>query len=130
MVMIVREVGNYLGCEKALLTSNENKIHALGKRVCKKSSDYDQTWKELNATQRADGDFELPCALPAVPSGASTEMHDHQRWQASARNTFMESVLTSIRKQLMKEKLNFRNNASSYSTSNSLQEKTLNVPVL
>jgi uncharacterized protein VirK/YbjX len=130
MVAIVREVGNYLGCEKALLTGNKNKVHASGKRICKKSSDYDQTWKEMDAVERADGDFELPCALPASPSETLADAPDHQRWHSSARSTFMASVLATIHTQLAKGKFTSRNRTSTCSPAKSLQEKTFNAPVL
>lgn len=69
MIDSVREIGSRLGCARLVLTGNANRLPSGEKRICKKSSDYDRTWKDMQATARGDGDYELPCAgaLPAAP---------------------------------------------------------------
>jgi uncharacterized protein VirK/YbjX len=102
MVSLVREIGNYFECKKMLLAGNENKLTLPNKRVCRKSSDYDQTWKELNALKRDDGDFELPCI--SVLQGGAGNMFDILSAQPVQRATMVRSILLAIRTGLNKEK--------------------------
>jgi uncharacterized protein VirK/YbjX len=99
MVSIVREVGACVGCNKALLISNSNKIPNKRKYFCKKSSDYDLTWKELNATRGEDGNFELPCTR-------------HNLCQAifprKRSEILVDAVLAAIRSRLNKERTSKR----------------------
>lgn len=93
MVEMVREIGAYLGCRKTVLISNRNKIQASTQRVCKKSSDYDRLCRELHAVERADGDFELPCAAREVMSAATKKSSE----------AFAASIRLAMRNRLEQE---------------------------
>jgi hypothetical protein len=62
MVALARDLGRCFGCATTVLIGNGNRVPPAEKYFCKKSSDYDLTWRELHAAPRADGDYELPCA--------------------------------------------------------------------
>jgi len=63
MVTLVRDIGDCLGCRDVVLVGNRNRIPENALHVCKKSSDYDRNWQEMQARMREDGDFELPCMV-------------------------------------------------------------------
>jgi uncharacterized protein VirK/YbjX len=97
MVQMVREIGNCFGCVKLILIGNQNKLPPCDARVCRKSSDYDQLWKELNAVPRADGDYELPCASMCA------EAADSPLWpnaEPAMRRKLEQSILAAIRARL------------------------------
>ena len=79
MITLVRDIGDCLGCRDVVLVGNRNRIpdHAL--RVCKKSSDYDRNWQEMQARMRDDGDFELPCATTAADAADSPLLQPTRR---------------------------------------------------
>ncbi|MDB5852374.1 MAG: hypothetical protein JWR22_415 [Herminiimonas sp.] len=61
LINTVTEIARHLCCDRVILTGNRNKIAPESKRVCRRSSDYDRAWRELNAASRDDGNFELTC---------------------------------------------------------------------
>jgi uncharacterized protein VirK/YbjX len=63
MVTLVRSIGMHLGCATLLLVSNANRVAINDRRSRRISSNYDQTWQELAATELSDGNFALACAL-------------------------------------------------------------------
>ncbi len=95
MVSVVRDIGAYFGCSKILLVSNKNRVSINGRRSSRISSNYDETWEEMLACKRPDGNFELPCVdalqknLDLVPS--------HKRSEARRRNALLASVCETIR---------------------------------
>jgi uncharacterized protein VirK/YbjX len=80
MVALARDLGRCFGCATTLLIGSGNRIPPAEKYFCKKSADYDLTWRELHATVRADGDYELPCA-------AVEETLEHARSMSSVHGT-------------------------------------------
>jgi uncharacterized protein VirK/YbjX len=97
MVSVVRAVGDYLGCTRLLLVSNQNRVTINGRRANRISSNYDETWEEMGAIRRVDGNFELPCTEPEqnldlVPS--------HKRAAARRRNTVIASVCATVQASL------------------------------
>lgn len=93
MVAVVRVIGQYLGCSNMLLISNQNRIAVNGRRARRISSNYDETWAEIGAIKREDGNYTLPCAIPeqdleSVPS--------HKRSQARRRNTMLGSLSMAV----------------------------------
>lgn len=64
MVAMLRQLGASIGCDKLVLVSNRNRVVVNWRRTNRILSDYDTTWRELNAAPRSDGNFELP-SLPA-----------------------------------------------------------------
>jgi uncharacterized protein VirK/YbjX len=127
MVAIVREIGGYFECQKTLLISNKNKISGQYKRVCKKSSDYDLTWKELNAIQRSDGDFELPCTQTiAVSESNSATAPSPQRYEPPKRNALVDSIVRAIRCRLTAERTSVRYMFSASPRAMGKHQKSLN----
>lgn len=98
MVSLVSEIGSYFGCSMILLVSNENRIAVNGRRSRRISSNYDETWEEMLASKRRDGNFELPCSglvqknINVVPS--------HKRAEARRRNALLVSICVAIRSSL------------------------------
>jgi uncharacterized protein len=97
MVAIVREIGRLADCGKLILIGNANKLPPRDKHVCKKSSDYDAIWKEMAATRRADGDYELPCSTDDAP--------DNCEHVASRRIVVVESVLDLVRLRFSQDRV-------------------------
>lgn len=98
LVSVIRDMGDYFGCKGTLLVSNENRISINRWRRRQISSNYDQTWEEMRATKRDDGDFELPCtdfqkcAFETLPS--------KKRSEAKKRSMLLESIFYSVRARL------------------------------
>lgn len=61
LIHAVTEIAYHFYCSRVILTGNKNKIPPNSKRVCRRSSDYDRAWREVNAGSRSDGNFELIC---------------------------------------------------------------------
>lgn len=101
MVSLAREIGEVLGCSKIVLIGNRNKLPVTDLRFCKKSSDYDKTWKELHASSRDDGNFELACT-----SAMNESLAAQSRPGRSKRSALIASVHLSIRKQLDAQRTN------------------------
>jgi uncharacterized protein len=98
MVTLARDLGRCLGCDKTLLVGSDNRIPSGEKHVCKKSSDYDRTWRELHATRRPDGDYELPCAAPenALARAECTSSAPHS-FMPPRRSVLVETVRVAVR---------------------------------
>jgi hypothetical protein len=103
MVSIVREIGTQLGCTHIVLASNANRLPSEEKRICKKSSDYDRTWKEMRATARSDGNFQLACGEPGT-STDEPESAAGQRQCLPLRENFRRTVLADIGRHIAIEK--------------------------
>lgn len=97
MIAVVREIGRLTDCSKMILIGNANKLPPHGKHVCKKSSDYDAIWKEIAATQRADGDFELPCGTDPLTNEITGVL--------SRRVMLIESVLDLVRLRFSQDRV-------------------------
>jgi uncharacterized protein VirK/YbjX len=104
MVSIVREVGECFGCFKTLLISNARKLSIPGMRVCKKSSDYDQIWLEMNACRRSDGDFELPCTHVLNTAGNSFDASVLSENLPNKRRILVDSILLAVRRRITEER--------------------------
>lgn len=95
---MVRYIGAYFGCSMMLLVSNQNRVSINGRRSRRISSNYDETWEEMDARRRSDGNFELPCIdlvgkdFDLVPS--------NKRSEARRRSALIESVGDAIRVSL------------------------------
>ncbi|MBC7727417.1 MAG: DUF535 family protein [Microbacteriaceae bacterium] len=67
LIALARHLADRLGCARVMLVSNHNRIAINLWRRWHISADYDQLWRELGATQRADGNFEIaPLAAPDI----------------------------------------------------------------
>jgi uncharacterized protein len=107
MVTLARDLGRCFGCDKTLLIGNDNRIASSEKHVCKKSDDYDRTWRELQATRRPDGDYELPCAMPE-------SRFDHAASAAPAVTPTRRSVLVETIRVAVRANITTRRSASRY----------------
>jgi uncharacterized protein len=103
MVSVVRDIGNYFHCKGALLVSNKNRISINLWRRRQITSNYDQTWEEMSATLRADGDFELPCT--GMLKIAFDELPSRKRSEAKKRGAMVETVFQLVRARLNAIKL-------------------------
>lgn len=99
MVSLVQEIGACLGCDKAVLIGNRNKLAHPEPRFCRRTADYDRVWKLLNATARDDGNFELPC--PATSPDSCTRSALHARTKRSA---LIESIHHTLHMRLADER--------------------------
>lgn len=97
MLASVSEIGRLADCSSLILIGNANKLPPRGKRICRKSSDYDAIWKEMSALPRADGDFELPCRTNDMPGARDA--------QASRRAVVVESVLDLVRLRFSQDRV-------------------------
>ena len=98
MVSLVSEIGAYFGCSMILLVSNKNRITVNGRRSRRISSNYDETWEEMLASRRRDGNFELPCN-GLVPKNIDL-VPSNKRAEARRRNALLVSVCAAIRSSL------------------------------
>lgn len=102
LVSVVRDIGDYFGCTDMIGIGNGNRVLAYGGRHEKKSPDYDQTWEEMSATRREDGDFQLPCtgilktSFDAIPS--------KKRAEAKRKMALLESIFLAVRGSLEDER--------------------------
>jgi uncharacterized protein VirK/YbjX len=102
MVSVVRAIGEYLGCARILLVSNKNRITVNARRARRISSNYDETWEEMGALKRQDGNFELPCAAP----GQNLELvASHKRAQARRRNALLGALCVTVKANLESRRL-------------------------
>ncbi len=67
LVELVRHLAFALGCARMRLVGNGNRAPHVAIRKGRLRSDYDQLWREIGATLRADGDFDLPCEPLRAP---------------------------------------------------------------
>lgn len=102
MVSVVRSIGDSLGCCHLLLVSNKNRITVNGRRASRISANYDETWEEMGAQQRPDGNFELPCPDPGQDLAL---VSSNKRAEARRRSALLESVCGAVRLNLNERKV-------------------------
>ena len=98
MVSVLRNIGVHFGCAMILLVSNKNRVTINGRRSRRISSNYDETWEEMRAIRRPDGNFELPC-VDGMQKDPDT-VPSHKRAEVRRRNTLVEAVCTALRGSL------------------------------
>ena len=103
MVSVVRAIGDSLGCSRLLLVSNKNRITVNGRRAGRIISNYDETWEEMGALRRADGNFELPCTDPGLNLAL---VASNKRAEARRRGALLESVCAEVQGNLNGRKVN------------------------
>ena len=97
MVAAVRAIGASLGCSRLVLVSNKNRIAVNRRRASRISANYDETWEEMGALRRADGNFELPCADPGLNIAL---VSSNKRAEARRRAVLLESVCAAVQTNL------------------------------
>jgi uncharacterized protein VirK/YbjX len=103
MVAMVCEIGSSLGCTRTVLIGNDNKLPEARRHYCRKSADYDRSWREMQAHRRDDGNFELPC--PAHPPAAEyddrvSQPEQERRAGMPARAFLMDAIRCSVHSQV------------------------------
>lgn len=68
MARLVQQIGREFGCRDLLLVGNANRVMHQQIRKGRVSADYDETWSELGAVRKDDGDFLLPCTELTEPN--------------------------------------------------------------
>lgn len=71
MIKLLGMIGCHLGCGSMRLVGNDNRAVNRARQQGKVHADYNAFWRECGAVRRADGDFDLPCTLPAPPDLAA-----------------------------------------------------------
>ncbi len=101
MASVVRDIGDYFGCKTMVMVSNMNRvIHSKLKfwRRTKITADYDQTWVEMGAIKRLDGNYELPCTDILKTNFDDTP--SRKRSEAKKRNMLLASIFQDVRRNL------------------------------
>jgi len=94
MATLVRQLGHAYGCERMLMVSNRNRVIYKAIRNGRVLADYDQLWKELGATVRPDGDWELDCAPVAAPDMES--IPSKKRSEARKRHELVSYLANEV----------------------------------
>jgi uncharacterized protein VirK/YbjX len=97
MVAVVRALGLHLGATRMVLVSNRNRVAVNRRRASRISADYDETWGEMGALRRADGNFELPCAQAALELD---KVPSHKRALARRRDALLAAICAAARATL------------------------------
>lgn len=97
MVSVVRAIGDSLGCGQLLLVSNKNRITVNWRRARRISANYDETWEEMGAQRRPDGNFELPCADPGTNLAL---VSSNKRAEVRRRGALLDSVCGAVQSYL------------------------------
>ena len=97
MIRLLQRLGQDLGCEQLILVGNRNRVVYYAIRKGHLHADYDQFWLELGAEQRRDGDFSLPCVVPAlclesIPSKKRAEARRRAAVMAAALDAASDGV--------------------------------------
>jgi len=101
MVTVLQDIAGCLGCEGLVLVGNRNKLPERRRHFCKKSADYDRSWRELRAAARADGNFELPPRhpLPAA-SGQNAAYTGYPQAPMNRGTQLLDSIRCAVHAQL------------------------------
>lgn len=97
MLHALREIGHSFGCAKLVLIGNGNKLPCAPARVCRKSSDYDQLWKEWHAARRNDGDYEMPCVAASDDDSLAAS-------EPGKRTQLLRELAAALRMRLERER--------------------------
>ncbi|MES2320259.1 MAG: DUF535 family protein [Pseudomonadota bacterium] len=98
LVGLVRQIGHDLGCSHVHMVGNHNLVVHSALRQGKVSANYDQSWLELGAAARADGDFELDCRPLADPAFEKVEAK--RRSEARKRHALCVQVYAAVSQRL------------------------------
>lgn len=101
MVAVLRQIGELLDCRDLVLVSNRNRVSVNWRRTARISSDYDATWRELDATPCVDGNFSMPCR-PAPIDWAMVPTH--KRSELRKRHALLALVQEQVAEALVQPK--------------------------
>lgn len=95
LIAVARDIADFLGCRAVIGVSNRNLVAPSARRLTHAGTDYDQTWDELGATQREDGDYELPRA--DILRTSYDDLPSKKRSEARKRMALMQSAFDLVR---------------------------------
>ncbi len=98
LVGLVRQIGHDLACSHVHMVGNRNRVVHSALRQGKVSADYDQSWCELGALPRPDGDFQLDCR--ALPEPAFDTVEQKRRSEARKRHALCVQVYANVSERL------------------------------
>lgn len=98
LIGLVRRIGLDMGCAHVHLVGNANRVVQSALRQGKVLADYDQSWRELNAVHRADGDFELDCRALGEP--LLEQVESKRRSEVRKRYALCEQVHAAVSARL------------------------------
>lgn len=90
MVSVVRQLGQDYGRKDLILVGNRNRVMRCAIRKGILFADYDQLWREMGATPRDDGDFQLSCEI--IPSGNIEAIPSRKRSEARKRQELVRQI--------------------------------------
>lgn len=94
LVRLVHQLGQAYGCSQMLLVGNDNRPVGKQLRHGRVHADYNAFWREMGATQRADGDFALPC-LP-LQEPAMEDIPSKKRAEARRRHELLATLVADV----------------------------------
>jgi uncharacterized protein VirK/YbjX len=95
MVRLLRQIGHDYGCRQMHLVGNANLVVRGAKRQGKVHADYDSLWQELEASPRADGDYQLACEKLSPPDLAL--IASKKRSEVRKRHDTLVELMAAIR---------------------------------
>lgn len=105
MVALVRQIGYDWGCRRMILVGNRNRAAHHSVRKGRVFADYDLLWREIGASARDDGNYQLPCEdlpdsldMAAIPS--------RKRSQMRRRYELLQSLIATVRSRLSLQESN------------------------
>lgn len=105
MVRLVQQIGREFGCSNLLLVGNANRVMHQQIRKGRVSADYDETWRELGAVPKDDGDYLLPCAELTAPDLAV--IASSKRSAAKKRFALLTSTAHDVCRALQTRSMGF-----------------------
>ena len=94
LIGLVRQIGYDMGCAHVHLVGNANRVVRSALRQGKVLADYDQTWTELGALRREDGDFQIDCR--ALPEPDLSEVESKRRSELRKRHALCGAVHAAV----------------------------------
>lgn len=95
LIAVARDIADYLGCHAVIGVCNRNLVAPSARRLTHAGTDYDQTWEELGATRREDGDYALPGA--GILRTSYDDLPSKKRSEARKRMALMQSAFELVR---------------------------------
>lgn len=102
LIAVARDMGNYFGCDTLIGVANANQVAPQARRLANPGTDYDETWQELGAMRRADGDHELPCS--DILRTSYDDLPSKKRSEARKRTTLLQEIFEQVRDSMEKQR--------------------------
>lgn len=105
MTRLVQQIGREFGCGDLLLVGNANRVMHQQIRKKRVSANYDETWGELGAVSKDDGNYLLPCAELSEPELAA--IASNKRSAAKKRFALLASTAHDVCRALQTRSTGF-----------------------